>query len=216
MPIASYSVLKGRPTRGSVVFDRAGENPHYRIFMGSVANASQVDVNIESSDGSEILYVILDPFVPPSADLLGQLIEGTTALQNVPNGLALDYVREQISGKPMVNRSELTLLPIATGQPQNQLKNAVIELLNKAVADGGGTIYAFGSAYADPTGANGVHNIHMNQGNPPGTFEKDNGLWQDGALFISLPASNAWTALFIAFQTESWTTDDAGNPVELA
>lgn len=214
MPVASYSVLKGRPTRGSVAFDHAGKNPHYRIFMGSGANASQIDVNIESSDGSEILYLILDSFVPPSADLLGQLAEGTAPLESLPNGLALDYVREQINGKAMVNRSAMTLLPIATGRPQDQLKNAVIELLNKAVADGSGTIYAFGSAYSDPTGTNGVHNIHMNQGNPPGQFEKDNGIWQDGALLISLPASKAWTVLFIAFQTESWTTDDAGDPVE--
>jgi uncharacterized protein YukJ len=41
----------------------------------------------------------------------------------------------------------------------------------------------------------------------------DNGIWQDGALFISLPSTSSWTAVFIAFQTESWTTDDSGSPV---
>jgi uncharacterized protein YukJ len=210
MPVPNYSVLKGDPQRGEVAFDRAGKNPHYRIYM---ADGSQADVNIESSDGSEILYVIVNPFTPPGAGNLDQLAIGITALDRVPGGLALDYVREQIGSQPMVNRADMTLLPIPTQQPQDQLKNAVIQLLNQAVADENGTIYAFGSAYSDPNGAKGVHNIHMNQGNPlNGGFADDNGIWQDGALFVNLPAAGQWTALFIAFQTQSWQTDDAGNP----
>jgi uncharacterized protein YukJ len=53
----------------------------------------------------------------------------------------------------------------------------------------------------------------MNQGNPPGSYEQDNGIWQDGMLVFELPASNTWAAIFIAFQTESWSTDNNGNPV---
>ena len=70
----------------------------------------------------------------------------------------------------------------------------------------------FGSSYADPNGQQGIHDIHMNQGNPKGPFQKDNGIWQDGAIFIELPASGKWIAVFLAFQTESWTTDNSGNP----
>jgi uncharacterized protein YukJ len=33
-------------------------------------------------------------------------------------------------------------------------------------------LYAFGSAFPD-----GIHDIHMNQGNPP-PHEEDNGTWQ--------------------------------------
>ena len=210
MPVPKYSVLKGDPQRGDVAFDRAGENPHYRIYM---SDGSQVDVNIESSDGSEVLYVIVNSFTPPSAGNLDQLASGITGLDRVAGGLALDYVREQIGSQPMVNRSDMTPLPIPTQQPQDQLKNAVIELLNQAVADENGTIYAFGSAYSDPNGVKGIHNIHMNQGNPvSGGFSDDNGTWQDGALFVSLPAAGQWTALFIAFQTQSWRTDDQGDP----
>ena len=59
----------------------------------------------------------------------------------------------------------------------------------------------------------GIHDIHMNQGNPvAGGFNKDNGVWQDGALLIHLPSKGTWTAVFIAFQTESWSTDSAGDP----
>jgi uncharacterized protein YukJ len=73
-------------------------------------------------------------------------------------------------------------------------------------------IYAFGSAYADSGKVDGIHDIHMNQGNPANNHGADNGVWQDGALFINLPSKGTWTAVFIAFQTESWTTDSAGNP----
>jgi uncharacterized protein YukJ len=83
------------------------------------------------------------------------------------------------------------------------------------VKDPEGIIYAFGSAFADPNGTTGIHNIYMNQGNPPGRFDGDNGIWQDGALFINLPAENPqerWVALLIAFQTQSWDTNNDGNP----
>ena len=181
--------------------------------MNSAAGSSQADVNIESSDGSEILYVIYNAFSPADPSGLNGLAAGITQLNSAPGTLAIDYVREQVNGKPLVNRSDMSLLPIPTQNPQNQLKNAVISLLNMAVADPQGTIYAFGSSFADPGGVTGVHNIHLNQGNPKGKFEGDNGIWQDGALLIFLPSTGQWTGLFIAFQTESWTTNSAGNPL---
>ena len=213
MPIPNYSVLKGHPDHGEVVFNSAGKNPHYRITMNSDTGASQTDVNIESSDGSEILYVIYNPFLPPDPKGLNGLVTGITALDSSPGTLAIDYVREQVNGKSIVNRSDMSLLPIPTQNPQDQLKNAVVNLLNMTVADPNGSVFAFGSSFADPGGVTGVHNIHMNQGNPKGRFESDNGTWQDGALLIFLPSTGKWTALFIAFQSESWTTSSTGNPL---
>ena len=57
----------------------------------------------------------------------------------------------------------------------------------------------------------------MNQGNPAaGGHAGDNGTWQDGAIFLNMRSATGetgWTAIFIAFQTESWATDDNGDPV---
>lgn len=203
-------MLTGDPARGAVAFSH-GSNPHYRIYMKS---GQQVDVNIESQDGSEVLYLIRDGFTPPdAAGLLALTLGSMTLLHSSPGGLALDYVRETIAGAPMVTRNQMQLLPITTpGEPpDDRLKNAVIALLNQAVADPDGVIYAFGQTYQDQGG--GVHDIHMNQGNPQGNHNGDNGVWQDGALFVHLPADSRWTALFIAFQTESWQNDDNGNPL---
>lgn len=206
-------MLKGDPQSGEVVFGVGGKTAHYRIHLNLQNGSAEADVNIQSSDGSEVLYVVYDPFTPPNPGALEELPLAITPLDPVPGTLALDFVRETVEGSMMVNRADMSLLPDPTQNPQDQLKNAVISLLNQAVADPEGAIYTFGSSFSDSNGVSGVHNIHMNQGNPPGEFESDNGIWQDGAVFVSLPASNTWKAIFIAFQTESWQTDNQGNPL---
>ena len=81
----------------------------------------------------------------------------------------------------------------------------------------GGTLYAFGQRWGPEAGkadktfgfrpGNGVHDIHMNQGNSP-RFEGDDGVWQDGALLFHLPAEERWVGIFLAFQNQAWHTDD--------
>lgn len=209
MPIASYSVLKGRPTAGTVV---TGASKHYQITVTANGATFTVAVNIESVDGSEVLYAIKQGFAPPDANGLGALRDGMTPLKSTSGGLALDFVREQIGGAPMVTKAQMTLLPKAlTDRVRAQaLENAVVQLLNEAVADGAATVYAFGSAFSDRGVVDGIHDIHMNQGNPTNNHGGDNGIWQDGALFLEM--KGGLTAVFLAFQTQSWTTDAAGNP----
>lgn len=225
MPITNYSVLAGDPVSGKVV---KGASTHYQITMNAPGGPFTVAVNIQSVDGSEVLYAIEEEFTPPDIAGLLALPMGMTALKSVPGGLSLDYVRSQVSGRQMITREQMTLLPQANskGSKEDQmlaqarssaLQNAVITLLNMTIADKDGVIYAFGSSYADQGQVDGIHDIHMNQGNPVGGGANgghggDNGIWQDGALLIHLPSKATWTAVFIAFQTESWTTDSNGNP----
>jgi uncharacterized protein YukJ len=211
MPIASYSVLRGQPTAGKVV---TSASTHYQITMEATGGLFTVAVNTESSDGSLVLYAILEDFRPPEPAALLSLTTGMHSLASKPGGLALDFVREQIAGKPMITLAQMNLLPkaLVAGDHATPLKNAVDILLNQTIAEKG-TIFAFGSAYSDSGKVDGIHDIHMNQGNPVASFGKDNGIWQDGGLFIYLPTSKTWTAVFIAFQTESWNTDESGNPV---
>ena len=214
MPIASYSVLTGLPTAGKVV---TSASTHYQITIQATGGPFTAAVNTESTYGSEVLYTIVNNFTPPNAAGLQALASGMHALKSVQGSLALDFVREQIAGKPMVTLSEMTLLPQMEDRNDHAtpLANAVDTLLNQAIAEKG-TLYVFGSAYADSGKVDGIHNIHMNQGNPKGSFYKDNGAWQDGAIFLYLPSSRVWTAIFIAFQTESWDTNSAGDPVAAA
>jgi uncharacterized protein YukJ len=201
MGIPSYSVVKGDPAgMGSI----SGTNPHYRFAL-NVGNSTsvQVDVNVQSTDGSDIRYLIIKNFTPPDPAGLQNLPVGRTALNTGNSDLRLDYVLEKnADGTPLVDPSLLQDLDLN----DTSLNDAVADLLNQALNDPNGLIYAFGSYFADPGGLMGVHDIHMNQGNPPGEFAKDNGSWQDGGVFIELPGSAArWTALFIAFQTQTFT-----------
>jgi uncharacterized protein YukJ len=220
MPITNYSVLLGDPISGKVV---TGSSTHYQITMQANGGPFTVAVNIQSVDGSDVLYAIEENFTPPDEAGLLALPTGMTSLKSEPGGLALDYVRSTVNGQPMITLEQMTLLPQLRSQGSEDermmnrvrasaLQNAVVTLLNMTIADKDGMIYAFGSAYADSGKVDGIHDIHMNQGNPANNHGGDNGVWQDGALLIHLPSNGTWTAVFIAFQTESWDTDSAGNP----
>ena len=53
----------------------------------------------------------------------------------------------------------------------------------------------------------------MNQGNRDEHWH-DNGIWSDGGLIFQWPSGiDRWSAIFLAFQTQSWHTDDRGNPI---
>jgi uncharacterized protein YukJ len=200
MAIPSYSVVKGDPAGiGSI----SGRNPHYRFAL-NVADGSQVqvDVNVQSADGSDVRYLIVEDFTPPDEAGLQALALGRTALDTGDSDLRIDYIREKATdGTPLVDPAQLQDLNLR----DRSMQDAVADLLNQALDDPDGLIYAFGSYFADADGLIGVHDIHMNQGNPPGAFAKDNGSWQDGAIFIELPNQAArWTALFIAFKTQTF------------
>ena len=227
MPIASYSVLRGRPTAGKVV---SGASAHYQITVQAAGGPFTVAVNIQSVDGSQVLYDIQQNATPPVP--LTNVADGMTKLASKPGGLALDYIRDTVNGRPMIQKSQMTLLPVASDTAkfiaeaerndhvheteQHALGNAVVALLNAAVKDSGALVYAFGSAFSDNGVVDGIHDIHMNQGNPVNNHGGDNGIWQDGALFLYSSVHKAYTAIFIAFQNESWHTDSKGNPTSAA
>ncbi|MED1287805.1 DUF2278 family protein, partial [Bacillus mycoides] len=72
-------------------------------------------------------------------------------------------------------------------------------------------IYAYGEKIP-----HGIHDVHMNQGNVE-EHREDDGIWQDGGLLLHFKNTNEWVAIFLAFQSQSWCTDDEGHltkPVE--
>ena len=49
----------------------------------------------------------------------------------------------------------------------------------------------------------GIHDIHMNQGNSQ-HFRQDDGVWQDGGLLLHYPAQDQWVGIFLAFLIFYW------------
>jgi uncharacterized protein YukJ len=162
-------------------------------------------VNILSTDGSDILYVVNHAFATPHADELLGLPEGQTFLPPA-NPLALDYVRQGL-----VSRNDMVLLRArdAMRLTASDLHNEIDDMVVRGIHDPSAQFFAFGSKFPE-----GIHDIHMNQGNPREDFFRDNGTFQDGAMVAYFPASDRWLAAFIAFQSQSWNTDDNGNPID--
>jgi uncharacterized protein YukJ len=209
MSVNQYSVLVGDPQPGSV-HGPHGKPPHYLVPVNAAGSQYQIAINIESDVGdSQVLYSIQNDFQPPNAALLMALAQGMNPI-TVQGDPAIDYIRSRSAGKPIVTLAQMQLLPLPSEGNSGDLNNAVVELLNQATSDPNGLIYAFGGQYTDGTG---IHETHMNQGNPGSDHSDENGIWNDGAVLFYLPGSSKCPAIFIAFQGQSWNTDDNGNPI---
>ena len=84
-------------------------------------------------------------------------------------------------------------LPPDVAGPDNDLADVLDHYVQRAIGDPAGRVYAFGERWGPENGVkdkvfgfqpgNGVHDIHMNQGNSA-RFRGDDGVWQDGGLLI--------------------------------
>ena len=178
----------------------------------------RIAVNVKSSAPkapSTLLFIQQTKLSDGFVEGLTALKIGYTKLPSKPNGLALDYVRNKWF-KPTAMKE---VPPDAPGV-DNDLKDKVEDAVVKAVDLTGSIIYAFGEKWGpEPEKkdkyfkflpGNGIHDIHMNQGND-GKYKKDNGVYQDGGLVFQYP-NGKWLAFFFAFQSQTFTTDDQGNP----
>ncbi|MFF7122767.1 DUF2278 family protein [Streptomyces sp. NPDC016566] len=221
MPLKRYGVLAAR----AVDRRREGssDTPHYQIHLTDDAGTHyRAAVNVESQQApSELLYLADDNFRHPVTQLLPPAGGGWTALPSQPGTAALDFIR----GNLFDPASMRTLPPDLVGA-DNDLADLLDHYVQRAIADPTAALYVFGQQWGPETGAadkvfgfepgNGVHDIHMNQGNS-GRFRSDNGVRQDGALLVHLPAEDRWVAVFLAFQSQAWHTDNAtGNPIGTA
>lgn len=59
-------------------------------------------------------------------------------------------------------------------------------------------------------GPEGIHDIHMNQGNRENKYLLDNGIYQDGGILIHNKLENIWIAIFTRFESQCITTDNNG------
>ncbi|MFJ4188464.1 DUF2278 family protein [Kitasatospora sp. NPDC089509] len=212
MPINNYGVL------AASAVDRRREGatgtPHYQIHLRDADGTDyRAAVNVLSQQApSDLLYLADEDFRHPVTGLLPAAGSGWTALASRPGTAALDFVR----GK-LFDHTAMRVLPPDLPGPDNDLADLLDHYVQRAIADADAAVYVFGQRFGPEPGVpdkvfgflpgNGVHDVHMNQGNS-GQFRGDDGVYQDGGLLIHLPDENRWTAVFLAFQSQSWHTDD--------
>jgi uncharacterized protein YukJ len=213
VPLHSYGVLSGR-----VVDTRregAADTPHYQIHVVDDAGTNyRIAVNVLSQQSpSELLYVAAEDFRHPLTSALPAAGSGWTPLPSQPGGPNLDYIRANL-----FDPSAMRPLPPDVTGPDNDLADLLDHYVRRAAGNPQVAIHVFGERWPPEAGTpdkvfgflpgNGVHDVHMNQGNSP-QFRSDDGVWQDGGLLLHLAAESRWVAIFLAFQSQAWHTDDA-------
>ena len=138
---------------------------------------------------SELLYVVVEDFDHPLLEAAAALPDGVTTVPSTSGGVALDFIRGNL-----FDRSLLRSLPASAPGPDNDLADLLELYTKRAEADPAARMYAFGERWGPEvttpdkvfgfSPGNGVHDIHMNQGNN-GRFTVDDGVWQDGGLCSS-------------------------------
>jgi uncharacterized protein YukJ len=211
MPIERYGVLRGKAIAAKR--EDGQSTPHYQVHVRAKNTDYRLAINVKSQGKpSDLLFLVNEDFHHPIITALSGLAAGFTALPSKPGGAALDYIRGNL-----FNRLEMHPLPPSTPGPDNDLSDRVEHYVARAIADSQAELYAFGQRWGPEQNlpdkifhfspGNGVHDIHMNQGNDP-KFKQDDGVWQDGGLLIHFPANAQWVAIFLAFQSQAWHTDD--------
>jgi len=223
MPIRNYGVLKGRVIRRIWT-----ENRYEMLIVTQARNRKyRASVNLRSQGfPSELLYYSIPDFEHPITDQLKKMRIGYTKLDSDPDNESLDYIRDNIftpsrmmipsfndyEGKYNDLHYELEeyikpMLPQKDDKIDYVLKSDDTHPLVFAFGDRWGPIPGEDDRYFQFHPALGVHKIHMNQGNVQ-QWAYDNGIWQDGGLIFYYPEEDRWSAVFLAFQTQAFHTDD--------
>jgi uncharacterized protein YukJ len=220
-----YGVLRGRVV-ASAEERNDPTSPHYQVLVMADGQPWRIAVNVKSSDKSGpgpdrsiLLYRIVDDFRHPILPTVKNFKEGFHPIAaGLKNG-ALDYVRAHL-----FDPKDMRLLPPDVPGEGNDLNDLIDAQVERAKGDPNAVIFVFGQPWGPENKPDqtfkfkpnrGIHDIHMNQGNPrSGGHAGDNGVWRDGGLLFWFPGADRWVAVFLAFQSQSWHTDDrTGDPI---
>lgn len=212
MPLKTYGVLNARAV--DIRREGARETPHYQIHLTDDQGTHyRAAVNVLSQQKpADLLYLVADDFKHPVTARLEGLSGGWNPLPPGPGGPNLDFVRGNL-----FDPAGLRTLPPDVAGPDNDLADLLDHYVQRAIDDAQARLYLFGARFGPEPAVkdkvfgflpgNGVHDIHMNQGNS-GRFSGDDGVWQDGGLLLHFPGQSRWVGIFLAFQSQSWHTDD--------
>lgn len=233
MPLQKgYAVLKGHAIRG--VPAQPGKD-HYSVHVVDDDLDYRIAINVRSNAknfGKDLWFFLDEDFQHPIIEALKALPVGrkvfesdATAEERKKSGVALDFIRLNL-----FDRSKMKIFPGYLNGPHNDLNELIDDLITNIAGDEDNLIYAFGEPWINEPGkdkifsfkpGNGVHDIHMNQGDLTGDHAHEDGVYQDGGMILYYAQENRYVAYFTKFQSQSWHTDDVsghaisgeGNPL---
>jgi hypothetical protein len=224
MPVQDYGVVIGQYDH----FDRDPANNygnyyHGHIFVRIGSGAESVLYNC----AVDVKYPtgVVEYFEPSKLDAskfnnVQLLADGFHSLTANSSSGAIDYVRDPLISQPLGCLAIFyAVLRAFTGKnyqvwKQNAGMSALTDLETFLTSDGGITrIYVFGARYqnAAQNPPQGMHDCHMNQGDPPGQYQALDGIWQDGGVIVQRP-TGVLAGFFVKFITQTLNTNNQGLP----
>jgi uncharacterized protein YukJ len=231
--LGEYGVLKGKVVGYDETNSRHNfHNPHVYIYVKSNGDKYKILVNVRSSRdifirgvkvSNELLYTADPDFKADKVTYLQLLNQGYYPIKrnNVfvtdthygvkPEDIAIDYVR---SG--LFDPCSMKIYKHDIPKPNNDLTDFLVDHMRKAQSKNA-DIYVYGERFHNPLG---MHDVHMNQGSNTSCssssgrlLNSSDGVYQDGCILLHY--NSHWEAIFLAFQSQSWCTDDVnGNKID--
>jgi hypothetical protein len=211
--LADYGVVIG-------TYDHAGTHQgqwlHEMIYLRAAGQLYECAVDVNEPNGI-FQYQLLGGLDPGMFQPISSLPDGYHRLARNSSSGAIDYLRSPLIQQPegclavffgfisaIFGSKAASVWQDVTG---NEAGNALAGLVTGSVR-----VYAFGEPYGDPNPLPGMHNVHMNQGDPiNSSHHGDDGIWQDGCVIVET-ADHKLTAYLGKFATQSLNTDNNGWP----
>lgn len=204
-------------------------NPHLWVILAAEGRQWFATINVRSDKeapgapvGQPYLYYLIDhDFAHPIARSVLGRPAGLTPVERSYAGGAIDFQRGNL-----FNPNAMRILPPG-GKGDDGLVHQLSAMFQVAQAQDCEVIF-YGAAFAKdnskqtdaafgytPDTPFGLDNIHMSQGDPRAIDVRmhENGVWRDGAAFVWDARARRMSAIFLAFQSQAWHTDDQGAPV---
>lgn len=213
-----YGLWKGTLTAWDINDARTDPNtPHGHIkYTDDSGRELDCAINVKSSDiVTEVVYWKFsgpDNYFPDTHPIIAKLKALTerrfyeaSSPTDSPLGLHIDLLRDGF-----INLKDGHIPPWNTpGVPNDDIVDFLSGFVQKGV-DRNAEVYLFGQQYFPSK--NGIHQIHMVQGSflneDHPNWQKENGVHQDGGIFLHFADEDKWEAFFIAFASQAWKTDD--------
>ncbi|GAA2626255.1 DUF2278 family protein [Dactylosporangium fulvum] len=217
MPLDRYGVLIGTLTgHHRDTPDDQGRWFHVNLDVTAPAGRYRCAVDVDSKQTTTGVQWRTSRIHPAQLPVLTGLAAGFRPLPMTAAGGAVDYLRHP-AFRPGIG--------CVFVRPPDALTRWLEELLrNRSWRTGsnldaatalesilvvGARVAIFGEPF---TNGLGVHNVHQNQGDPPGSqWWAENGTWQDGATLVYRPDGQL-DVFQNKFTSQAFQTDDQGHP----
>jgi len=190
---------------------------HGKLYVNAPLGLYEGAVDVSTPSGVGVEYRVLHQLSQQLFAPVLALSDGWHVLAQQSASGALDYVRSPLLARrmgcitiivnPFIEAFNRFIRSTDTGWVESNGDNALNAL--EVQLNGATKLYVFGAPYNNGLG---VHDIHMNQGDPPGRFQALDGIWQDGGVIVERPGGEL-VAFLVKFKTQSFNTDNNGLPI---